>query len=163
MGAPDDAAAQHPAMVDPDRTDCVDGRSRVADHLALPGGETVMADRYFNHIVGCLEASIKTAEDGVDCRISAVTVQGAVDLLKEQQERIERFQPKWIPVSERLPEEEGGYIAYYSYPDGTGNKFVGPCHYSIIGFDEEWSWTNAYGFKLDVSHWMPFPEQPKEN
>ncbi len=53
-----------------------------------------MADRYFTHIVGCLEASIKTAEDGVDCRISAVTVQGAVDLLKEQDERIEKLTPK---------------------------------------------------------------------
>lgn len=70
---------------------------------------------------------------------------------------------RWIPVSKRLPEEEGGYIAYYSYPDGKGHKFVGPCHYSIIGFDEKWSWTNAYGFKLDVSHWMPLPEPPKEN
>lgn len=53
-----------------------------------------MTDRYFNHIVGCLEASIKTAEDGVDCHLPAVTAQGAVDLLKEQQERIERLQPK---------------------------------------------------------------------
>lgn len=53
-----------------------------------------MADRYFTHIVGCLEASIKAAEDGVDCHVPVVTVQGAVDLLKEQQERIERLQPK---------------------------------------------------------------------
>lgn len=52
---------------------------------------TGMADRYFNHIVGCLESSIETAEDGVDCRISAVTVQSAVDLLKEQNERIEKM------------------------------------------------------------------------
>jgi len=44
-----------------------------------------MKDRYFEHIVGCLEASIKAAEDGVDCHIPVVTVQNAVDLLKEQE------------------------------------------------------------------------------
>lgn len=53
-----------------------------------------MADRYFDHIVGCLDASIKAAEDGVDCHIPAVTVQGAVDLLKEQQAKIERLNEK---------------------------------------------------------------------
>ena len=44
-----------------------------------------MKDRYFEHIVGCLEASIKASEDGVDCHIPVVTVQNAVDLLKEQE------------------------------------------------------------------------------
>lgn len=53
-----------------------------------------MGDRYFEHIVGCLEASIKAAEDGVDCHVPVVTVQGAVDLLKEQDERIEKLTPK---------------------------------------------------------------------
>ena len=98
-----------------------------------------------------------------DCRCGKNLSIDSMTVIEELQAEIERLQPRWIPVSERLPEEEGGYIAYYSYPDGKGHKFVGPCHYSIIGFDEKWSWTNAYGFKLDVSHWMPLPEPPKEN
>lgn len=44
-----------------------------------------MKDRYFEHIVGCLEASIKAAEDGVNCYIPVVVVQNAVDLLKEKE------------------------------------------------------------------------------
>lgn len=95
-----------------------------------------MVDRYFTHIVGCLEASIKTAEDGVDCRIPAVTAQGAVDLLKEQQERIERLQPKkgeWEPMEDyddvvyrcSVCEEEWTLIE--GTPFDNGMKFCPHC------------------------------------
>ena len=43
----------------------------------------MMADRYEAHIIGCFENAVENAVDGVECHISAVTVQGAIDLLKE--------------------------------------------------------------------------------
>jgi len=50
-----------------------------------------MADRYVQHICGCLEEEIKNAEDGYYCKIGVVTAQGALDIIKEQAEQIERF------------------------------------------------------------------------
>ena len=45
-------------------------------------------DRYTTHIIGCLENAVENAVDGVECHIPYVTVQGAIDLLKEQHEDI---------------------------------------------------------------------------
>lgn len=136
-----------------------------------------MADRYFNHIVGCLESSIKTAEDGVDCRISAVTAQGAVDLLKEQQEKIERLQQIWIPVSERLPEEKETIFAKLKGTDkwrsamfekmsddvrvvvvfSDGTRKVSHSH----TVDGKWG-CEMSPVERTVTHWMQNPELPKD-
>lgn len=43
-----------------------------------------MADRYLEHVIGCLSKSIDDAVDGVECHISATVVQCAIDLLEEQ-------------------------------------------------------------------------------
>ena len=41
-------------------------------------------DRYETYIIGFLRSAIENAVDGVECHISAVTIQGAIDLLKEK-------------------------------------------------------------------------------
>lgn len=51
-------------------------------------------DRYTKHICDCLEEEIKNAEDGYYCKIGVVTAQGALDLIKEQAEQIEKLTPK---------------------------------------------------------------------
>ena len=84
--------------------------------------------------------------------------------------------PKWIPVAERLPKEDGRYlvsyplfnvkawmrVAYFStnlyYVDryafpGKGNKRPG-FYYS----DDEYGDVELQ----DITHWMPLPEPPKE-
>ena len=63
-----------------------------------------MADRYEAHIIGCLENAVENAVDGVECHISAVTVQGAIDLLKSQQAKIKKneLDKSWEDSPDRM-------------------------------------------------------------
>ena len=58
--------------------------------------------------------------------------------------------PKWIPVTERLPEDEGIIVV-------LGN----PCEVWTFNGDyweDECGWLQDF---KDVTHWMPLPEPPK--
>jgi hypothetical protein len=57
---------------------------------------------------------------------------------------------KWIPVSERLPEDDRQVLACTK----KGKAFS--AHY-----DHRWkSWSVSHTVK--ITHWMPLPEPPKE-
>lgn len=84
-------------------------------------------------------------------------------------DEIERLQAerRWIPVSERLPEDTGEVwikalgmnrpeLGSYVYQT-TGEAFgiyCKPCFYAWRAGD----WTD----KVTVTHWMPLPSQPEE-
>ena len=73
--------------------------------------------------------------------------------------------PRWIPVTERLPEKHGGvYACLVKFPESEStypfilswhqfgsNGYVDGPHFSHDGCD---------GAK--VTHWMPLPKPPKE-
>ena len=55
---------------------------------------------------------------------------------------------EWISVEERLPEQDGKYLAY------TRKGFTVLSYYYAL--------EGAFGFEhWDVTHWMPLPEPPK--
>ena len=58
--------------------------------------------------------------------------------------------PKWIPVTERLPEEDGSYLVSGKW--GSGKESVGDCEFSV----EDGYFQTAWNF--DVVAWMPLPE-----
>ena len=60
--------------------------------------------------------------------------------------------PKWIPVTERLPEKSDEYLVYCGEYDG-----VCVLNYEILETKSKWRsrWK-------EVTHWMPLPEPPKE-
>lgn len=73
---------------------------------------------------------------------------------------------RWIPCSERLPEEDGEYLALI---DGTAHRIHFAPNYKQFGYwnmtwdiatlaavDTEWD-----AFET-VTHWMPLPEPPEE-
>lgn len=65
----------------------------------------------------------------------------------------ELSKPQWIPVAERLPEEEGSVLIFSK----LGGIAEG--HYSqIYGIWTQYRW-NVKDSK--VTHWMPLPEPPK--
>lgn len=58
--------------------------------------------------------------------------------------------PRWIPVSERLPEEDGCYLV--AVKNDHQRK------YSKTAWFSHGSWFA----RQDVTHWMPLPQPPKE-
>ena len=64
---------------------------------------------------------------------------------------------QWIPVSERMPDRNGGSLVCVTADDGK--PYVQQAHF----FDGIW-WTGespAARYPFDVTHWMPLPEPPE--
>ena len=73
----------------------------------------------------------------------------------------EAGKPKWIPVTERLPDEEGWYLVFTT--PNRGYRSINKGQF-IKGY--EWDnfkprWRGAGGTWTNVTHWMPLPEPPK--
>lgn len=93
----------------------------------------------------------------------------AADAIKELMRRCEQFQnmppPAWIPVTDRLPDEQDEYLVLWKSKDTSWNKQL---FYEILEFDlDAGNWVDDIpqsepfgGF--DVVYWMPLPELPKE-
>ena len=71
----------------------------------------------------------------------------------------EAGKPKWIPVSERLPEHFGTFLA--AIDEVHGEKRISA---DAADFDPErkrWETWNYFCAGYKVTHWMPLPEPPK--
>jgi hypothetical protein len=69
----------------------------------------------------------------------------------------------WIPVTERLPEEEELVLIVCK----NGARFVGYCGKQYYDLERRWRIKTALNStkllnKGRVTHWMPLPEPPKE-
>ena len=58
---------------------------------------------------------------------------------------------EWIPVREKLPENDTAVIV------ATDHEMVFQCLYAYDGWD---LWE---GYPVNITHWMPLPEPPKED
>ena len=65
---------------------------------------------------------------------------------------------KWIPVSERLPENFGEYIV--TVQEETGELYSDYADYDP--YHKKWRTGLFLGVRDNVTHWMPLPEPPKE-
>lgn len=83
----------------------------------------------------------------------------AADAIEELQNRLEQALfmplPKWIPVSERLPEV--GQRVLFSY-----RSYIKKRPRTFIGWYNGKQWDSLVATEYDVTHWMPLPEPPKE-
>ena len=75
----------------------------------------------------------------------------ALELLKDQQ-------PKWIPVSERLPKKEDiPYDCLVTLEHGV------VCEATFLDMDAPYhKWCANTGWLYHVTHWMPMPKPPKD-
>lgn len=88
------------------------------------------------------EAAIKAVDDACILAVAA---------LREQEQR------RWIPVTERLPQNYTSVLVYL-----PGESPFPTVHEAYIGCDGEWHCSIVYGIENeDVTHWMPLPEPPK--
>ena len=71
----------------------------------------------------------------------------------------EAGKPKWIPVTERLPEYFGTFLVAIDEVHGEKRISV-----DAADFDPErksWTTWNYFCAGYKVTHWMPLPEPPK--
>lgn len=73
---------------------------------------------------------------------------------------------RWIPVEERLPEGNGGYIITAcdeGCPAGEGIWYDTVVVFAEY-YDGCWTWNDGTEYDLTdiVTHWMPLPKAPKE-
>lgn len=67
--------------------------------------------------------------------------------------------PKWISVEERLPEQNGIYLAHVVHRYCKIDSYWRVC---IEYFGIEGTWDSLADI-YEVTHWMPLPEPPKED
>jgi len=66
---------------------------------------------------------------------------------------------KWIPVSERLPDTFGSFVVAVRIP--TRKRTYSDCA-DFDPFAKKWTPSLYWGKGMNVTHWMPLPEPPKE-
>ena len=86
--------------------------------------------------------TVRHLKKGVSCLVYARSPYDAIEKVRIMEE------PRWIPVTERLPEKDTRVIVCASLPEGVHSDFI----------YEDGHWFVSIG----VTHWMPFPEPPKE-
>ena len=93
---------------------------------------------------------------GVDPMYYGVETQPLVDHLIANSVTIQ----KWIPVTERLPEEYDDVLCYRGSHIGA--------LIDVYTYRGDNKWEDAYGYfesteDEGITHWMPLPEPPKED
>ena len=86
--------------------------------------------------------TVRHLKKGISCLVYARSPYDAIEKVRIMEE------PRWIPVTERLPEKDTRVIVCASLPEGIHSDFI----------YEDGHWFVSTG----VTHWMPFPEPPKE-
>lgn len=111
----------------------------------------------------CEECTARGIEhDSLPCKMSCKESLGlfAADLIEQQTARIAELEakvPRWVPVTERLPEIEQRVLVL----DRQGNAMVRTLR-RLAGEKEPSFRPDGLVPKLHITHWMPLPEGPKE-
>ena len=84
-------------------------------------------------------------------------LQGKAKVLEKLADKWCEAVPKWIPVTERLPEDLTRVIVFCE--DGVS---YGLCEHSIADDEEIIEWHDFLYYPITPTHWMPLPEPPKE-
>ena len=84
-------------------------------------------------------------------------LQGRAKVLEKVADKWCEAVPKWIPVTEQLPEEAGKYLVCGRWREKQTEIWV--CEFITLGRLKGWA---NYAANPPVTYWMPLPESPKE-
>jgi len=95
------------------------------------------------------DAEITVLRDTILCRDIAIRFGDKHITELEAENTALREQVRWVPVSERLPDDHGFFIA-----------ITGSGHRCLLGYNTThgWQWDGSA-----VTHWMPLPPPPTES
>lgn len=100
-----------------------------------------------DEVISEIEHSVRL---GVPTWTSPEAITNALHMLKEyKQLKAENTRVSgWIPCSERMPERDGFYLAYYTFSDG---RHACDMVYFNVGAP----------ISSSITHWKPLPEPPE--
>ena len=99
----------------------------------------------------CSKELMKQAADAIEERCQQV------DKFAEEAARLYAKLPRWIPVTERLPEQGKRYLVI-RFDEVTKTQFI----YILWHDAHDLWWNRLYKGQYNVTHWMPLPELPNE-
>lgn len=104
----------------------------------------------------CMYELMRQAADAIEeLTEDNAALNGTVINLLEQIAELSK--PRWIPVTERLPEEDGEYLVCGRWRGKPMQIWI--CERVNLG--PVFGWANRAENPV-ISHWMPLPEPPKE-
>ena len=71
-------------------------------------------------------------------------------------------QSTWIPVTERLPDEDGTYLVITNYGTVTIAKYYTSKTFPATQIMPQYTSVAKWQSNRNPTHWMPLPEPPKE-
>ena len=119
--------------------------------LKCGGGKKMERD-----IIGAMRTAFEQSADRI------VAAEESALVLKKEIDRLRGQVPRWIPVTERLPEYGVRVLATDMY---EGDDYTGIWTREEYKDDADGCWYDDHGWWHaidDVTHWMPLPEPPKE-
>lgn len=83
------------------------------------------------------------------------------DLMEAHSMAVKALRNAWIPVTERLPEYDGTYLAFTT--SGTVTTARWYAEHDMRNYRGDFIRHMEGRFHRNVTHWMPLPEPPKED
>ena len=112
------------------------------------------------HVKELLKKYIEADNQILEERDAFVTYPELIDELQEAIEQDEK-ENGWIPVSERLPEEDGRYLVTFKYGIKVCMVGYGSCKRTVLGYPIGHGWYSLeeaqYYAEDSIIAWMPIP------
>jgi hypothetical protein len=70
--------------------------------------------------------------------------------------------PRWIPVTERLPEKEGRYLVIMKSGTQSVQWFYKLDHFAFDTYEDTTRYFGNVALHHRITHWMPLPDAPKD-
>lgn len=103
------------------------------------------------------DSLLKESADAIEeLQADKTALNGTVTNLLEQIKDL--GEPRWIPVTERLPLYGQDVLATRVFGDGEKCQEILMAHVAVWNEETGEKWWNA----TNITHWMPLPEPPKE-